>query len=153
MYKKTTTELEKKLKDTKIKDFKTFENENNNEMLTGNRDFMIYMNDMIKKKKLKKQDVFVNADINFGYGYKLLTQEKTTKRRDVILRICYGAFFTIEETQQALRLYNMNKLYARDKRDALIMACLNERPGAITNVNEILIKNKLDPLRSSGSQD
>ena len=86
-------------------------------------------------------------------GYKLLTEEKVTRQRDVILRICYAAMFTIQETQQALEIYRMEKLYAREKRDALIMACFNERPGSIIDLNEMLIRNKMQPLRSSGVQE
>ena len=49
--------------------------------------------------------VFLKADIPERYGYKLLSGEKHTKQRDVILRICYAAEFTLKETQRALRKY------------------------------------------------
>lgn len=153
MYKKTTDELEKKLLHTHPDKFSEYMDENFDDILLDDREFMKYMNEMFKKNKLKKQDVIVNADLPLGYGYKLLTQEKVTKQRDVILRICYAGELTIEETQQALRLYNMNTLYARDPRDALLMSCLNERPGGIMEVNQLLFKNKMQPLRTSGVQD
>ena len=92
------------------------------------------------------------ADISLGYGYKLLTEEKTTRQRDVILRLCYGAQFTVAETQRALELCQLNRLYARDPRDALIMTCFNKRPGSVIDVNDILRKNKMEVLRPSGVQ-
>lgn len=153
MYKKSTDELEKKLEHTHPDNFKDFLNENAEEVLSDNREFMQYMNNIFKEKKVKKQDVIVRADIPLGYGYKLLTEEKVTKQRDIILRICYAAEFTVEETQQALKIYHMNTLYARDMRDALLMTCFNERPGSLTDVNEILFKNKMKPLRTSGVQE
>ena len=127
--------------------------QNADEVLDGNRDFMRYMNEKFKEKGLQKQDVLLKADISQGYGYKLLAEEKVTKQRDVILRICYAAEFTLKETQQALRVYHMDTLYARDPRDAMIMTCFNERPGTVLEVNELLMKNKMQPLRSSGIQN
>ena len=153
MYKKTTDELEKKLEHTHTDDFGQYVNENAEDILSDNREFMKYMNECFKNKRLKKQDVIVNADLPLGYGYKLLTQEKVTKQRDVILRLCYAGELTINETQLALKLYNMNTLYVRDPRDALLMLCFNERPGGIMEVNKLLFKNKMQPLRTSGVQD
>lgn len=153
MYNKKTEELEELLKHTQPKDIGRYIAENADEMRSRERSFMNYINELLKEKKLQKQDVLYKADISRGYGYKLLSEEKITRQRDVILRICYAAEFTLEETQQALRLYNMNTLYARDCRDALIMTCFNNRPGGINTVNELLSANNLSELKSSGIVD
>ena len=153
MYKKDTGELEKQLESTHPDDIGRYLQENQAETLSDDRPFMNYMKEKLREKKLQKQDVFVKADIALGYGYKLLTEEKTTRQRDVILRICYAAEFTVAETQHALELCKMNRLYARDPRDALIMTCFSNRPGSIIDINEILRKNRMDVLRSSGAQD
>ena len=150
MYKQKTDELEEMLEQTHPSNIGEFLDNHSEEMLTDDRDFMKYMNERFHEKKLHKQDVLLKADISQGYGYKLLTEEKVTRQRDVIIRICYAAEFTLEEAQQALRLYHMNTLYARDPRDALIMACFNERPGGIIEVNELLAKNRMGILRPSG---
>ena len=84
-----------------------------------------------------------------GYGSKLLTGEKTTRNRDLILRICYAAEFTLDETQRALRLYPFDTLYARNKRDALIMVCFNKRPGDIFELNELLNSQGIEPLHGT----
>ena len=153
MYKANTDELEEILGRTHPEDIESFYQNHAEELLQGERPFMHYMNERFREKGLQKQDVLLKADIPQGYGYKLLTEEKVTRQRDVILRICYAAMFTIQETQQALEIYRMEKLYAREKRDALIMACFNERPGSIIDLNEMLIRNKMQPLRSSGVQE
>ncbi len=153
MYKKDTGELEKLLEKTHPDGIGAYLKENSGETLSEDRPFMKYMSEKLKEKGLQKQDVFVKADISMGYGYKLLTEEKTTRQRDVILRICYAARFTVTETQRALELCRMNRLYARDPRDALIMTCFNTRPGSVLDVNEILRKNRMEVLRSSGLQD
>ena len=153
MYKKKTQDLEKLLETTHPEEIGAYLSENEGETLTGDRPYRSYMKEKLKEKGLKKQDVCVRADISLGYGYKLLNEEKTTRQRDVILRICYAASFTVEETQQALQLCRMNRLYARDPRDALIMSCFNNRPGTVLDVNEILRKQKMEVLRSSGVQE
>ena len=65
------------------------------------------------------------ADIPERYGYKLISEEKRTKQRDIILRLCYAAHFTLEETQKALKMYDMPMLYSKVKRDALLMIVFN----------------------------
>ena len=153
MYRDNTDDLERILENTHPDEIDRFYAENKEELLGPERPFMQYMNTRLREKGLLKQDVFLQADIPLNYGYKLLTEEKVTKQRDVILRICYAAGFTVQETQRALEIYHMERLYARDRRDALLITCLNDRPGIIIDLNELLIRNKLQPLRSSGVQE
>jgi hypothetical protein len=47
----------------------------------------------------------------------------------------------------------MDTLFARDPRDALLMTFFNEHPGSIIDINEMLLANKMTPLRSSGLQE
>lgn len=153
MFRKNTDELEEMLGSTHPDDIEEYMQQNAEDMMDGDRDFTRYMRERLKEKGLQKQNVLLRADIAQGYGYKLLTEEKVTRQRDVILRICYAAEFTLEETQQALRIYHMDTLYARDKRDALIMTCFHHRPGSILDLNDLLLKNRMQPLRSSGVQE
>ena len=106
-----------------------------------------------KENGVSQQDAFLNADVPERYGYKLLTGEKRTRQRDVILRICFGAGLTLDETQKALRKYGMPELYAKVPRDALLMTIFNRRPDSIIEVNRLLMKNKLQPLKTSGNQE
>jgi hypothetical protein len=108
---------------------------------------------VIRKKGLKQRDVFLWADIPERYGYKLISEEKRTRQRDVILRICYAARFTTEETQKALRIYEMPQLYEKIPRDVVLLLCFQERPGSVNDVNAVLQKHGMDMLRSSGVQE
>lgn len=147
--KKSTEELEKILGSTHPQQFEQYLKQNK-ESLLQDRPFYHFMKTMVRKKGLKLQDIFLQADIPERYGYKLMAQEKHTRQRDVLLRIFYAAHMTLEETQQALKLYPMPMLYAKDTRDALLMIAFNEHAGAISDVNELLISNGMEPLRSSG---
>lgn len=89
---------------------------------------------------MKQRDIFLWADITERYGYKLISEEKRTRQRDVILRICYAAEFTLEETQRALRIYGMPQLYEDISRDVILMVCFRDRPGSVNDVNAVLQK-------------
>lgn len=153
MKKKTTGDLEKILGSTHVNEFSEYLSKNAESMISSDRAFSEYIRAIIKKNKLRKQDIFLAADIPERYGYKLLTEEKRTRQRDVILRICYASELTLDETQTALKLYRMPQLFAKVPRDALIMICFNERPGDIIDVNAFLKKNGMEPLRTSGVQE
>ena len=152
MHEKRTDELENVLGSTHVKKIKEFLEDNKNEMLMEEKPFSSYMRTLIQKKGLNRQNIFLLADIPERYGYKLLSEEKRTRQRDIIIRLCYAAEFTVEETQEALRIYGMPELYARIPRDAVLMICFNERPGSIIDVNRILSENGMESLRTSGVQ-
>ena len=153
MESKSTDELEKILGSTHINEVSTYLKSNEESIITNEYAFHEYISNLIKLKNLRKQDVFLAADVSEKYGYKLLSGEKHTKQRDVILRLCYASELTLEETQKALKLYRMPELYAKIPRDAMIMIAFNERPGSIIDVNSFLKNNGMEILRSSGVQE
>ena len=143
--------LDEKIKEVRMQDIGKYLEENKNEMIEEKNAFADYMRGKFREKGLLQQDIFLQADIPERYGYKLISQEKHTRQRDIILRICYAAHFTLEETQTALHLYRMAELYPEFARDALLIVAFNERPGNIIELNIMLKKNGMDPLRSSGT--
>lgn len=153
MNEKSTELLEDILGNTHPKEFDAYCKENKDSVIDDDKVFIEYFKSLFKEKGLTQQVIFLNADIPERYGYKLLSGEKRTKQRDVILRICYAAEFTLKETQRALRKYGMPELYAKIPRDALLMIAFNDRPGSILEVNTLLSKNGMAPLRTSGAQD
>lgn len=153
MNNKSTEELEKVLGETHITDMKTYLSDNKESIISSDRPFSDFFRSIVKKKKMNYQDVFLDADIPERYGYKLIAEEKHTRQRDTILRLCYAAKMSLYETQRALKYYRMPELYAKIPRDALIMICFNERPGSIIDVNSYLKNNGMDVLRSSGVQE
>ena len=153
MQEKDTNELSSTLGRTHLTDYPAFMASNQESMLSESTSFSAYIKNILKSNGLSLQAVFLWADIPERYGYKLLSGEKHTRQRDVILRICYAAELTLEQTQRALHKYELPELYAKIPRDALIMIAFNERPGSILDVNAYLKKNHLEPLRTSGLQN
>ena len=153
MPEKMTDDLEKVLGRTHLSEYEDYVKENQESLLSESHSFFSYVRDLLSRKGITQQSVFLKADIPERYGYKMLSGEKHTRQRDVVLRICYAAEFTLQETQRALRKYGMPPLYAKDPRDALLMIIFNERPGSIIDVNTFLKQNDKDPLRTSGYQE
>ncbi len=153
MQEKNTNELEKTLGKTHLSDYDSYIENNKDSILSESNSFSTYVKELLADKGLTQQTVFLNADIPERYGYKLLSGEKHTKQRDVILRICYAGEFSLPETQRALRKYGMAELYAKDDRDVLIMIAFNERPGSVLEVNSLLKEHGFQPLRTSGVQE
>ena len=153
MSEKSTKELADILGKTHLSEFDQYCQDHKESMKAGKDMFSIYIKNILSEKGMTQQAVFLKADIPERYGYKLLSGEKHTKQRDVILRICYAAELSLAETQRALQNYEMPVLYAKIQRDALLMIIFNERPGSIIEVNALLKENNMAPLRTSGSQD
>ncbi len=153
MQEKDTNELEQALGSTHLSDYDAFIKKNKSSMLSDATSFSSYIKTIMRERGLTQQIVFLHADIPERYGYKLLSGEKHTRQRDIILRICYAAGLTLKETQRALRKYGMPELYVKIPRDTMIMIAFNERPGSIIDVNAMLKKNGMEPLRSSGMQE
>ncbi len=150
---KTTDALGNLLKKTKPEDISEFLKNQKSNLISGEKVFAEFMRKTIKSKSLTQQEVFIAADFSEKYGYKLISEEKHTKQRDYILRLCFAGRFTLAETQKALRLYNMAPLYAKIPRDALLISAFNSKTYNIFKVNELLKNNNFEELSSSTEID
>lgn len=153
MSERKTDELADALGRTHIQKFRDYLKENGNSLLSEQNSFSSYVKDIIRRNHLTQQTVFLTADVPERYGYKLLSGEKHTVQRDVILRICYASEMTDAEVQRALEKYGMPRLYPKIPRDALLLILFRSRPGSLEDVNESLEKEGFSPLKPCGSQD
>ena len=110
------------------------------------RPFTDFVRAKLREKGITQQDVFLAADLNERVGYKLISGEKKTRRRDTILRICLAARFRLEEAQEALILYGMPPLHCRIPRDAAFMVAFSRRICDIHDVDAMLRENNLPPF-------
>lgn len=148
MKNKTTNILTDILTQTNPDQLNDYFDTQSNKLITEERPFTTYMREMFHKKRIKQQDVFSAADISLGYGYKLISEEKKSKQKDVILRLCIAARFDLNETQHALQLYGMAPLYPKFQRDSVLIVALNHGIHEIDKVNEMLITYGFEPLYS-----
>lgn len=142
----TTEKLEDVLCHTEPDELPVFTEAYKDKLLTSERPFRDYMLARLAERSLLQQALFLNADISEGYGYKLLSEEKHTVQRDVILRLCLGASLSLEETNRALTLYGMAPLYARQHRDAVFISAITSGCFDVFEVDGILKQNGEEPL-------
>ena len=150
VFDKTTGNLMNTLKHTSTSEVKEYLREN---FKDGEPTFSGYMDALLARKNLKRQDVLIRANLPQKYGYKLLTGETHTISRDKILSICFAMEMSLKETQRALKLYGMNELYPKIKRDVLLIVALGQKIYDIDKVNEILLGEGEPPLYEPESEE
>lgn len=119
----------------------------------GDRIFTEYMRGIFEKKKVSQQDIFRKAEVPEKYGYRLISGERVTRQRDIILRLCIAAGLTLKETQQALKYYHMPELYARFPRDAVLIIALNNKVRDVSEVDELLAARQMEKLTRCGREE
>jgi len=150
---KTTTELTKVLLSAGSGSVAKILEEEKDKFAAGENAFEAYLKERLKAKKITQQEAFLHADVPERYGYKLLSGEKKTRKRDVILSLLLGAHLTLPETERALKLYGMSPLYARIPRDAVLMIAFNNQIYEIEEVNRLLTDHGLEPLEKAGKTE
>lgn len=112
------------------------------------RDFVVFMDMMLKKYHMKRKNVAQRAGLSQDYTYKLLNGQKKTNERDYILAICIATGMNFSETQWALDIYSMPMLGSSDFRSHIISCCI--RAGQdIDEINDILELHNFDPIKVS----
>ena len=95
---------------------------------------------------MKLKDLYLLSGVSESYGSKIVTMEKHTKDRDLIIRLCLAGHFNWDETNRALKLYGLSELYAKDPRDACIIVAVNNRIFDMYEIDEMLMKQGLKKL-------
>ena len=146
MQEKPTNELEEMLGNLKPGDLSGFYKENSKYLADDKKAFYYYFKDVIESKNIFLKDVYSFAGVTESWGGKIISMEKHTKNRDLILRLCIAGHFSLEEINRALKLYGMNPLYAKDKRDASIIVAINNRIYDLYQMDEILLEQGFSKL-------
>ncbi len=130
----------------RVEDLDAFLAGQGEELITEPRPFAAYMRQKLREKGLLQQNLFLAADLSEGFGYKLIAEEKRTRQRDLILRLCFAARFSTEELQEALLRYGMAPLWRRFPRDAVLLAALGSGIHELQEVNRLLARYGQPPL-------
>ena len=138
MKEKPTNELEAELKALKPGQLDTYFKENSAYLTDSGKNFYYYFKDTLDKKNIFLKDVYSFAGVSESYGSKIISLEKHTRNRDLILRLCIAGHFTVDEINRALKLYKMSPLYAKDRRDACLIVAVNNRIYNIDKLDELL---------------
>ncbi|MDD5017898.1 MAG: hypothetical protein PHO15_07365 [Eubacteriales bacterium] len=125
IYKKQSTEeLMNRLKSAK--DFGDFSNRHQHDFISTTLPAYIQM--LIKHKGLSKTVVIKRADLDRVYGYQIISG-KRMPTREKLLQLSFGLGLDIEGVQELLKIAGMAPLYAKIKREAAVIYCLNKGYG------------------------
>ncbi len=138
MQEKPTDELNSILENTHPGQLSDYLKENSRYMADGKKGFYFYFKDVLDEKNIKLKDVYSFAGVSDSYGSKILTMEKHTRNRDLIIRLCVAGHFSWVETNRALKLYGLTELYAKDPRDACLIVAINNRKYDLSEIDDML---------------
>ena len=138
--------LNEELRSVGPSELSDFMDRHRSDFITGPRPFADYMRMKLREKGILQQNVFLAADLSENYGYKLIAEEKHTRQRDTILRLCLAARFRLEEVQEALILYGMAPLHGRLARDAVLTVAVQNGIYDLCELNRLLESCGLAPL-------
>ena len=145
-YEQTSKRINEELQSVRPEELAGFFDAHKEELITSPRPFADYMRMKFREKGVLQQNIFLAADLSENYGYKLIAEEKHTRQRDTILRLCLAARFGIEEVQEALILYGMAPLHGRFPRDAVLTVAVQNGVYDLRKVNALLEANGQPPL-------
>ena len=137
-YEQAGARLNEELRGVRPEELADFLKRHREDLITSPRPFADYMRMKFREKGVLQQNVFLAADLSENYGYKLIAEEKHTRRRDTILRLCFAARFGAEEINEALIRYGMAPLYARFPRDAALIVAVQNGITDLREVNRLL---------------
>lgn len=91
---------------------------------------------LLEKYGAQRSEVIASSGIERTYGYQLLGGLRKPGR-DKVLALCLALGCTVEEACRALICSGAAPLYAKDRRDAVLLFAL-ERRLSVTDTNELL---------------
>ncbi len=146
MVQKPTDELNVLLENMKPEGIDDYLKDNRKYLADDEKAFYYYMKDTFDSKRIKLNDAYSFAGLSESYGSQIIRQEKHTKNRDTIIRLCIAGHFSWDETNRALKLYGMSELYAKDSRDACIIVAINNRIYDLGRIDDMLTERSLNKL-------
>lgn len=140
MENKTTDELKHEIKSaTDIEDFLK-----SNQKNLIQYDLPEHLKRLLSRKGLSKAQVVRDSLLSRAYVYQIFAGEKTPSR-DKLIALAFGMHLSEEEAQALLKASKKSELYARDKRDVVILFAL-QRCKSILEANELLFDHGLKTL-------
>ena len=110
-------------------------------------DFVRFVDSFIAENGLVRQNILLKADIAQSYGYKILTGQKHTNNRNLILRLLIAMKMDLDHIQKGLALYGMNILCDSGRDEIIITGIIFQQ--TIDEIDEWLISLDMERLMDS----
>ncbi len=104
----------------------------------------IYLKALIEERGFTKAGVIRGSGINRRFFFDILAG-KRNPTRNYVLRILIALQIPLKDVQWLLRATGYAQLYARDRRDSLIIYCINHKIN-VNECNTMLKKINLDEI-------
>lgn len=82
-----------------------------------------YLQQLLRERGLGRATVIREANLNSTFGYQIFIGTRRASR-DKLLQIAFAMRLTLKECNRLLQAAGVNGLYCKDRRDAIIMFCL-----------------------------
>lgn len=102
------------------------------------RTLSAYLNQLLEEKGLARVHVVREANLNETFGYQIFTGQRHASRNKV-LQLAFALGCTLRETNRLLQAAGANQLYCKDRRDAIIIFCI-DKGCSLRSVNEELYR-------------
>lgn len=87
-------------------------------------DLPSYLEGLLAEKGLSKAAAIRNAHLNETFGYQIFSGTRNPSRNKVI-QLAFGLNATFNEAQRMLKRAGVNELYVKNRRDAIIIFCID----------------------------
>ncbi|MEE8722117.1 MAG: XRE family transcriptional regulator [Eggerthellaceae bacterium] len=105
---------------------------------TSKRSLSDYLNQLLDEKGARRADVINKAGMNSTYGYQIFVGQRNPSRNKV-LQIAFALSCSLRETNRLLKASDHSPLYPKDRRDAIIIFCI-DRGRTLMQVNAELYR-------------
>ena len=134
-HEKTTDELLNEIKSSK--EIESFLSKNETEFAEAQ--LSEYIELLISEKGLQKSKVVARSGLNRIYAYQIFSGKRFPSR-DKLIAIGFGLQLSLEEMDELLKYAGFSTLYARNKRDSIIIFAMNSKK-SIFALNDMLFEN------------
>lgn len=106
-----------------------------------------YLQELLDEKGLVRASVIRAAGLNETFGYQIFTGTRNPGRNKV-LQLAFAMQLDLRETNRLLKAAGANELYCKNRRDAIILFCL-EKGFTLQKTDEELYRFKEDTIVAS----
>ena len=97
-----------------------------------------YLQQLLDEKGLERSAVIRAAGLNDTFGYQIFMGQRGASRNK-ILQLAFAMSLTLKEADRLLQAAGANELYCKNRRDAIIIFCL-DRKYALQKTDEELYR-------------
>ncbi len=115
------------------------------------RNLGAFLTRKLDEQGLKKGDIVRKSQINETYVYELFSGKKKKPNRNYVLALCIAMGLSTRDTKRALYHANVGDLYARNRRDAIIINCVSKKR-TLMQTNEALYKAGEETITGEGDK-